>query len=104
MHRAVGVHNQAAVGLVAEQRLRDAEHDERIQSATDDGEDQRDHHGAAEFREQFFINLDTDLRINTDDAALQIVVVLVLVIEAASNRGRGRERGRVERVLQVVSY
>ena len=48
--RAVLAHNQAAVGLVVEQRLPDAEHDERINAAADDGEHHRDHHGAADFR------------------------------------------------------
>ena len=54
MHRAIGVHDEAAVGLVAEENLGDAEHDERIQPATDDGESQRDHHGAAKFSEIVF--------------------------------------------------
>jgi hypothetical protein len=35
------VHDQTAIGLVVEQDLRDAEHDQRIKPAADDGEHQR---------------------------------------------------------------
>ena len=48
---SVLVHDQAAIGLVMKQRLRDAEHNQRIHPAADDREHQRDHHGGAEFRE-----------------------------------------------------
>jgi len=54
MHRAIGGHDEAAVGLVAEENLGDAEHNQRIQPAADNGESQRDHHGAAKFSKKIF--------------------------------------------------
>ena len=108
MHRAVGVHDEAAVGLVVEQDLSDAEHHERIQSATDDGENQRDHHGAAKFSKKIFHRFFNHglTRIDTDDnrkTKSSSSSSSVLVIEAAPNRGRG-SRIEEELKLQIVFH
>jgi len=43
------VHDQTAVGLLAKSQLADAEDDNGIDAAADDGERQRDQDGRAEF-------------------------------------------------------
>ena len=53
-HRSVRVHDQAAVGFGGEKHLCDAEHHQRIQPATDDGENQRGCDCAAKFEEMLF--------------------------------------------------
>ena len=55
-HGAVLIDDQAAVGLVAKQRLRDAEDDQRIKSAANDRQNQCGDDRAANFRKDAFIN------------------------------------------------
>ena len=54
MNRAIFADNQAAIGLIVEQELRDAEHDERIDAAAHDGQHCRGHDRAANFSEVCF--------------------------------------------------
>ena len=51
-HGSVFVHDQAAVGLVAKQRLRNAEDDQRIETTADDGQNDSDDRPRREFREE----------------------------------------------------
>ena len=51
------IQNQAAVGFVAEERLRDSEDDERIKTAANNRQDQRGQDRAANFRKKFFHKL-----------------------------------------------
>jgi len=53
-HHAVRVRHEAAVGFVAENRLANAEHDERVKTTADGSQDQRGHNRTAKMREQVF--------------------------------------------------
>ena len=48
------IDNQTAVGLIAKERLRDSENDERIKSAANDSQNNGRHDCAANMREEFF--------------------------------------------------
>ena len=51
MNGSILAHDQAAVGLITKQPLREAEDDQGVQSAADDGESQGDHDRGTKFSE-----------------------------------------------------
>jgi hypothetical protein len=53
-HGSISIQNQAAVGFIVKKRLRDAEHDKRIKSATNDCQDQRGQDCSAGFKGECF--------------------------------------------------